>query len=126
MIDYKIANGIYKVDSTDVKSLKIICDDQEKNSDMIAIEYFVNSNGVINEFAFGENEITMTDGNGEEIVVYQKSDKEYDETIQLDEVSTKQKVLAKTYDDAMVVTIILTAGIMSVIILIKFRTKVDD
>ena len=41
--------------------------------------------------------------------------------MQLDEVSTKQKVLAKSYDDAMVVTIILTTGIMIVIILIKFR-----
>lgn len=125
LIDYRIANGLYKVDSLDIRELKIITEG-EKSSDLIAIETFVNSNGVLNRFSFENDKIKFTDTNGEEIIVYEQSDESYAQTLELEDRTKLQQVLAKEYDDAMVVTIILTAGIMMVIILVKCRTKVDD
>lgn len=125
LIDYRIANGLYKVDSLDIRELKIVTEG-EKSSDLIAIETFVNSNGVLNRFSFENDKIKFTDTNGEEIIVYEQSDESYAQTLELEDRTKLQQVLAKEYDDAMVVTIILTAGIMMVIILVKCRTKVDD
>lgn len=126
LLDYKIANGIYKVDSTDIKTLKIICDDKESKTDIAAIEYFINSNGVVNTFIFENDSVQMIDATGKRVVIYEKEDDGYNDTLIVQSVSTEEAVLAKAYDDAMVVTIILTAGIMAVIILMKFRIKVED
>lgn len=125
LFDYRVANGLYKVDSTDIKTLKIVTDG-EKNGDIIALEYFINSNGTINEFTFESDTIKFIDPNGEEIILYDKTDEAYNETLLLEDQTTLEQVKAKEYDDAMVVTILLTTGIMIVIILMKFRTKTND
>lgn len=126
LFDYKVANGLYKVTSDDIKTLKVVVDDKDRNLDVIAIEYFVNSNGVINEFSFSDNSIKFIDPNGEEITLYNKEDEKYEETLELEDRAKLQEVLAKDYYDAMVVTILLTAGIMIVIVLTKSRIKTND
>lgn len=124
LLDWKIANGIYKVNSLDTSVLKIEAD--PKTPEMIAIEYFINSNGSINNFAFEDDKVLFEDGNGDTVEIYSKGDEGYYETVILSETSNKQQALAKNYDDAMVVAILLTAGIMVVIVLIKSRIKTND
>lgn len=127
LFDYKIANGLYKIDSLDKQTLNIIPnDDREKNCDEIALEYFVHSNGSINEFVFESDSVKFVDPDGNTVELFDSSSKDYEETIELEDKKILEQVKAKSYDDAMVVTIILTAGIMLVIILIKFRTKTND
>ena len=126
LLDYKIANGLYKVDSLDIRTLNIICDEDDKTSDVLAVEYFVHSNGSINGFVFEQDSVKFVDPDGNEVELFDSSDERYEETIELEDQKILEQVKAKSYDDAMVVTIILTAGIMLVIILIKFRTKTDD
>ncbi|MCQ2749437.1 MAG: hypothetical protein MJ246_05645 [Clostridia bacterium] len=124
LLDWTIANGIYKVNSLDPSILKI--EAEPKTPEMIAIEYFINSNGSINNFAFEEDKVLFEDGNGDTVEIFSKGDEGYYETVILSETSDKQQALAKNYDDAMVVAILLTAGIMIVIVLIKSRKKTND
>lgn len=124
LLDWTIANGIYKVNSLDPAILKIEAD--PKTPEMIAIEYFINSNGSINNFVFEEDKVLFEDGNGDTVEIFSKGDEGYYETVILSETSDKQQALAKNYDDAMVVAILLTSGIMIVIVLIKSRQKTND
>lgn len=61
---YKVAWGIYKLSSTDYKTLDVVYENMSEKSfdmDAIALKEFINSDGVKNEFTFYEDKIVYND-----------------------------------------------------------------
>ncbi|KKM09700.1 hypothetical protein SY88_17285 [Clostridiales bacterium PH28_bin88] len=72
---YKQAWGIFKADSGDYKTLKLVTEYIKYPSikgDMAAIEWYVNSGGTDKDFSFEGNTVFVSRPNGERIQIYPK------------------------------------------------------
>lgn len=67
ILNYSVEWGIFKVSTLDYKDLKIL---SPTNSDTPALEFYINSNGVYNDFSFPEEGIYVKDENGQRFEIY--------------------------------------------------------
>lgn len=78
-LGYKVKYGVYKSDSGDYKALKLIKTtdiSHGQRGDVIALEYYINSNGEEGNFSFEGTTAYVTDKSGERKMIYSATDEE--------------------------------------------------
>ena len=76
VLGYKVKYGVYKADSGDYKTLKLIKTDisHGQRGDLTALEYYINSNGEEANFSFEDTTAYVTDKSGQRKVIYVAED----------------------------------------------------
>lgn len=67
VFNYSVKWGIFKVSSLDYRDLQIL---SPINVDTPALQFYINSDGVYNDFSFPEGEIYVKDQNGQRFEIY--------------------------------------------------------
>ena len=76
---YKVKYGVYKADSGDYKTLKLIKTTDiphSRRGDLAALQYYINSNGEEADFSFEGTTGYVTDKSGQRKVIYSATDEE--------------------------------------------------
>lgn len=120
---YKPAWGVFKADSGDYKTLRLITEDIKFSAckgDISAIEWYVNSGGTENDFSFGGNSTFVHRPNGETIQIYPKQAVEVEPTAAPPEAKQDQTVQRNTAlsdsDMNWFLIVVLVAGAAAVLV----------
>lgn len=118
ILNYSVEWGIFKVSTLDYKDLKIL---SPTNSDTPALEFYINSNGVYNDFSFSEGEIYVKDQNGQRLEIYPNNNALH--LLKNVEVKTLNKEVNKLTSQTVFYTYLIVMVVLITLAFLYFRNS---